>query len=533
MSVFSARSLSIALAAAIAPVVAGAADAPAYPPAHPYASSSPWPLGFNGPFAQQSTPRRGPRPGDELSIDFVGREAAGPLPSGLAYSAPYENGGEQGVYNTYWTNGRDILKIIRTRTTLEKADSVSQRVFKFGDGLRFVSGYWLPDGAAGAYVIIGDELAHFVDAVAGDPRSKVAEAQRLSLKPAFKAAGEGRRRPLTGDLALGLQRLYGGDIALTTLSGSLCAVDAALTPSKLSCVDVLQSDADGESLRNSISAEPGPEGADDIYLTSTKAVFKYRFDRRSRTFARVWSVNVDGSGSTPTLMGIGSNEDRLVLVTTFPGSEKSPVSRARRGDGAYELVAIWRDDRPPSGGGRIAGRVALTFGLPPERQRKLKPTQNSVAVRGYRTVIPNFNGIYAYAEPADASVIGVEAFDWDPVAKRLKSAWLNQDIYVPNSMAAISAPPGESGLVYAIGLREFQTTDRPARRAGRRRGDGGDAPLWTLEALDLDTGRSIASWPIGRGKDWNVNGSGVQIGPDSEIITSGSRGVYRLSPNSK
>lgn len=504
----------IAVAVFIKPAVATEAT---FPPPHPFAADSPWPLGFNGPYAQQSSPSPGPQPGDEIAIDFVGRDAAAPLPSGLTYSAPYR----EGVYVTYGTNSREIYKIVRTKTTLEKADFLVADIYRLGRGLQFTSGYWLPDGRTGAYFLIADRLVHFVDAVAGNPRSSMAEAASLSIESAFLDRDGRARRLVKSDFALGLQRLYSGAIVFTTERGSLCAVDSALTVASLTCIDLLgDRSEEGEGVRNAIAAEPGPKGTDDIYLTTSRAVIKIRFEPNTRRFSEIWREPVADSGSTPTLMGVGPDEDRLLLVTTFP----EPGS-----DTPYELVAVWRDDAPPASGSRVADTFPLTFGLDESAARSVKPTQNSVAVRGRRAVIPNFNGIFTYAEPVPPSAFGVEAVDWNPQTSQLERAWLNPDVYIPNSMVAISDPPSGRGLAYMIGLDDFRTTDRPTNRRLRLRQPSGDeAPLWTLVALDLETGVLAAEWPIGRGPQWNVYGSGVQIGPDSEILTSGARGVYRL-----
>ena len=511
-----AAAVGLLFAALVSLPRAEAAGAPAFPPVHPFAAPSPWPLGFNGPFAQQSTPFPGPRPGERLIVDFVGRDARAPLPSGLCYSAPYA----PGVYTTYGTNAREIYKIVRTPTTLAKADFRVERAFRLGEGLQFTSGYWLPDGAQGAYFIIASDLVHLTDATPGDPSSPIAEAKRLSLAPAFIDRRSRARRLVKSDFALGLQRLYSGAIALTTERGALCAVGADLAPESLVCIDTLADAPEGAGIRNSIAAEPGPQGTDDIYITSSAAVMKVRYDPKARQFRQVWTAPLADSGSTPTLLGVEPGEDKLVLVTTFP----------EKGSGApYELIALWREDRSP--GPRIAGRIPITFDIAPEKLPDLKPTQNSVAVYGRRIVVPNFNGIFTYAAPVPESALGVEAFDWDPAARRLKRAWLNKDLYIPNSMVAVSAPQGEAAIAYMIGLQDYETTEKPPRRRMRlRQPSGADAPLWTLEAVDLATGESLHSWPVGRGAEWNTYGSGVQIGPDREVFTSGAQGVYRLRP---
>lgn len=80
-----------------------------------------------------------------------------------------------------------------------------------------------------------------------------------------------------------------------------------------------------------------------------------------------------GTGSTPTLMGFGNDEDKLVVIT----------------DGAkrMKLVAFWRDAIPAdakpvdSSNKRLAGTFDITCGLPTSTE--WVQSEQSVVTAGY------------------------------------------------------------------------------------------------------------------------------------------------------
>ena len=80
-----------------------------------------------------------------------------------------------------------------------------------------------------------------------------------------------------------------------------------------------------------------------------------------------------GTGSTPTLMGFGDDEDRLVVIT----------DGARR----MKIVAFWRDGIPADarevvpGNPRVADVYEVTCGLPKETE--WVQSEQSVVCAGY------------------------------------------------------------------------------------------------------------------------------------------------------
>lgn len=87
-----------------------------------------------------------------------------------------------------------------------------------------------------------------------------------------------------------------------------------------------------------------------------------------------------GTGSTPTLMGFGDDDDKLVVIT----------------DGAnrMNIVAFWRNEiptvaeqQPGTKSPRIAGQMAITCGLDPLPE--FVQSEQSIVVHNYGAFVVN------------------------------------------------------------------------------------------------------------------------------------------------
>jgi hypothetical protein len=177
-----------------------------------------------------------------------------------------------------------------------------------------------------------------------------------------------------------------------------------------------------------------------------------------------------GTGSTPTLMGFGSDPDKLVVITD--------------GEKRMKLVAFWRDQipegfvqKPGTASRRIAGQIQVTCGLTP--QPEWIQSEQSVVVRGYGAfVVNNIPGNVATMGPVnkilDVAVMGpifdapsgVERFRWDAENKEWKSVWARPDVS-STSMVPVNSRSSNMALVN-----------------GYTREDG-----WEVTGMDWDTGR--------------------------------------------
>jgi hypothetical protein len=210
-----------------------------------------------------------------------------------------------------------------------------------------------------------------------------------------------------------------------------------------------------------------------------------------------------GSGSTASLMGFGE-EDQFVVITD--------------GDEVMNMVMFWRNEIPedweplkhaPSR--RIAGMLRANIG---DQEAESVQTEQSVVVGGYGAFVVNnspaskplpnapdgFYVGYAGHHP-DFTPRGTQKFEWDPEARELKEAWVNQ-ISSINSVPLVS---NEADLVYTVGAREG---------------------AYTLEAIRWDTGESAFHFVTGSSRH-NTVFSGLFLDNEGRIIHSGFHGITR------
>ncbi len=153
-----------------------------------------------------------------------------------------------------------------------------------------------------------------------------------------------------------------------------------------------------------------------------------------------------GTGSTPTLMWFGENEDRLVVITD--GAER------------MNLLAFWRDEIP-AGGERLAGRISVTCGF--DELPEWLQSEQSVVVSGYGafvvnnlpgTVDPDLPGKnkilqVALMGPAYPTSYGVERFEWDAEKDEWSSLWARPDV---SSTSMIPVHSHSTGMVLSTGI---------------------------------------------------------------------------------
>jgi hypothetical protein len=220
-----------------------------------------------------------------------------------------------------------------------------------------------------------------------------------------------------------------------------------------------------------------------------------------------------GSGTTPSLMGFGPDEDHLVVIGD--------------GDDVVNVTLFWRDDVPeeweqlpgaPSR--RIAGLGSANMGRP---DLTAIQTEQSITVSGYGAMTVNNQpasvpeGIPEAAErlicfylghDGDYRPLGMHKFEWNPANRRLEEAWVCHEVSSPNSVPFVSQG---SGLVYTCGTRD------------RR---------WTIEAVDWSTGRPSFHYVVGD-STFNTLGAGVQLDDDGRLLFGtifGKTRILRTAP---
>lgn len=215
-----------------------------------------------------------------------------------------------------------------------------------------------------------------------------------------------------------------------------------------------------------------------------------------------------GSGTTPSLMGFGPDEDEFVVFGD--------------GDDVVNITLLWREDvpddwEPPPGAPdrRVAGIGPAHMGDPSRAEIK---TEQSITVSGYGAMtVDNEPASIPDGFPPQAVRMlcfmlghkpeytphGLHKYEWDPETRALREAWVNRDVSSPNSVPFVAEG---SGLVYTCGVRDGK---------------------WTIEAVDWAGGESRFHYVLG-GSRFNTLGAGVTIDEDGRLLFGSIFGKTRI-----
>ena len=273
----------------------------------------------------------------------------------------------------------------------------------------------------------------------------------------------------------GLSMTYDGHLIIT-FSNGVAVIDRDLNTSSTSFYRF----NDTEYLSNSIAVDEnnGIYAASDSIMhklvwTGTNisddeadGAWSQKYPNSGTELPPIIKVGI-GTGSTPTLMGFGDDEDKLVVIT----------------DGAkrMNLTAFWRDEIP-EGSQRIAGQIPVTCGLSDDTE--WIQSEQSVVVYGYGAFVVNnipenvssdiealnMNKILQVSlmGPAYNTSYGAERFEWDPETNKWSSVWTRPDVS-STSMVPIHSQSGNMALIN-----------------GYRSPNG-----WEVLGLDWDTGKTV------------------------------------------
>lgn len=211
-----------------------------------------------------------------------------------------------------------------------------------------------------------------------------------------------------------------------------------------------------------------------------------------------------GTGSTPTLMGFGSDDDKLVVITD--GSDQ------------MKLVAFWRDGIPKgfnqipgTKSNRVAGQIPVTAGLSP--LPKFIQSEQSVVVDGYGAFV--VNNIRPQGDPdrlvdvlAGGPVLdpphGMERFEWDAAAHKWASVWARGDVVATSMVPGASS---KSGMVMVNGYTKA---------------DG-----WEVTGMDWKTGETVQRVIFGQDNLGNGAYALIQYLDGGDLLFNGVGGTFR------
>ena len=213
-----------------------------------------------------------------------------------------------------------------------------------------------------------------------------------------------------------------------------------------------------------------------------------------------------GTGSTPTLMGFGDDEDKLVVIT----------------DGAkrMKIVAFWRDNIPSdakevvAGNPRIAGVRPITCGLP--ESTEWIQSEQSVTCAGYGAFVVNnilSGGATTGDKVVDVLAIGplietprgAERLQWNTADNCWETVWTRADISSPSMIPAISTT---SEMVFVNGYSQA---------------DG-----WEVTGLDWNTGETRHRVIFGDTSRGNGTYAIIQYLENGDLLFNSVSGPFRV-----
>ena len=352
------------------------------------------------------------------------------------------------------------------------------------------------------YVNYGTRLYKLGDAEAGNPLSGIRVVDQFDIS---------ERLPdgvfVDGSRILGVNMTFDGHLVLA-FSGGI-----AVTDRNFEGIDFLT--FPGEDVENSVAVDPNG----GVYLPTSKKMYKFVWtgERLSRDSADgAWEAEYDvsdtkipgvfssGSGTTPTLIGMGEGEDMLVAISDY-------------GDPA-KVVVFWADDIPAdfkqkagTKSRRIADQVAV-----------------KINVRG--TVESSFvgfgNGFVAYNQLSPEPVVedgpnvllttilvvgfsrptgtGIEKFVWNKSERRLESEWIDTNVPMTLAVPTYNQP---TDTLYVHGVENG---------------------VFGIYGLDWATGDQVSFIELGSSHKFQVFGGFTIPLNENEIWITGGYGPVRI-----
>ncbi|MEO1518480.1 MAG: T9SS type A sorting domain-containing protein [Bacteroidota bacterium] len=403
------------------------------PPLNPWLADSPYPIYHRNSYCQASTCLEGIRPGDRIDIKLR-TDITGSTSPWIYLSEKYPNGERTILYS----NSTHIFKFIDNGTTLLAVDSL-----RLDFNTLTSNGYnhmLSKDRIWFSYEPTYDpddneysQLFKFSDADVNDPYSEIVVLDTFDF----------------GDYGINRVNMYnlnydGHIVWYSERDPEKDIAYAGLIDQNFNLLDTLVFDAlPNERINhNSISVDEN----NSFYIVTSHRLIQFAWDGNELRIG--WEARYDfvndgptgnfayGSGTTPTLMGWGDGNDKLVVVSD--------------GHARNNLMAFWRE-LPPGWTG-IEGmplHFADSIAIPNARSfsNLYQSIENSPTAHQYDIAIAQFNGFLGY--DCD-NVKGVQKFRWDTFANEFNLLWTNDEVNVNGVLAYSSG----SDLLYGSGKED-------------------------------------------------------------------------------
>ncbi len=504
-------------------------------PRNPFLADSGYPIAHGRCDQQDNTPGPGPTgPTEVLAPDAMQHAWLGPGHFGGLISSRYPDG-----RRVIWSNGRqtiakldyDTLEVLATLPTGDQEITSREELEEHLVGLDELRGQDAIDhavtlaarylvGLDGVYALVDRDntlflgrttaVVAYIETDPDDPASPIVEHARWEKPPGIEGSFVGVNMTFDGRLVLSTDHGWLVSLARDFSEHQAIQLPGAAEQAAPHWERMLATGRAGYGwVRTSLCVDD----SNGIYVSSVDHTHKvvWTGERLSLDEADgAWSAAYRngrgwGSGTTPSLMGFGPDEDRFVVIGD--------------GDDVVNITLLWRDEIPddweqlpnaPSR--RIAGIGPAHMGDP---ERDAIQTEQSITVCGYGAMTVN-------NEPASApgdirgtlfsfflghhpeyTPYGLHKYEWDPVARRLVEAWVCTSVSSPNSVPFVSLA---SDLVYTCGTRDRK---------------------WTIEAINWTTGEPRFHYVLG-GSQHNTLGGGVTIDDDGRLLFGTIFGKTRI-----
>ena len=486
------RALSAALVVLLVAPLAQAQSSPGPIPPNPALADSPWPIFHRTPYAQASTPLRGPEPGDPVAVQYLRTPNARVSPWSLLSEA-YPDG-SRAVWGATSTH---VFKALLDGPAFEMVDDV--RIDRTP-----LEVHWNAILLRGNRMLVPDRdqrrLLLYQDERPGDPRSPIRLVREIPVPESVPGKPSG------------LTVAFDGHVVFQTDAGHIVALSPDFERFAAADLRDFGFSEDDFSVHNAYSQD----GLGGFCIVSAQAMTKLVWD--GSRFSLGWRAPYDfrgpgceggspggvrevlrtfrgqpctGSGTTPTLLG--TDGDRLVVVVDGHQPQN-------------HLVAFWRDGVPSDWAGlpgqdrRVAAVTALPFATP---DGEGFTTENSPTAWGYDVAVAQWGGLTPDCSPPS----GVQKLRWNPAARTLDVVWANGGLHI-NSVMTYSEG---SGLVYGSG--------RDPATCG-----------YTFYGVDWQTGEVRLRVPMGEGGRFLDQGNQNTLSDDRSIVVGTEDGIVRLYP---
>ena len=458
-------------------------------PPNPFLMRSPWNSFHRNGYAQASTPFRGLEPNDDVEVQFRSGQADR-ASSWTILSEKYPNGERVVWGNTSTFVFKALVKDGEFEIVAEKRINFNRLGFDWNIIV-------FRDGG----VIISESnkriFRRYEETDRRDPRSPI----RLAASWEIPEEILGKSAHVNAS--------YDGWVILLTDKNYIVALKPDFSDYRYFRIDQIEGDS---NIHNSFPVDENG----NIFLVSTKAMTSVRWDGSS--FSMNWRVPYNfrgpgcpdraasdfieavrvlrgerctGSGTTPTLMGRGASEDKLVLVVDGHAPKNN-------------MVAFWRGAIPSDWQGipgydrRVAAVTPLPFSTP---DGEGFTAENSPTAWGYDIATAQWNGFSPDCNPLN----GVQKLRWNPQTRKLNVVWAKAQV----QMNGVLTYSKGSNLVYSSGRRNC---------------------TYYYWGLDWETGEIKVEIPMGTDERFSDQGNQSTINDDRSIIYGSARGIVRLRP---